>query len=241
MEAPRKASRIEVDEGNRNEQNMQGDVSQYPEGLQRISDMQGALDDLNIAMAQELREVELKYQRLKREKYMVRAVAAYTLPGFWGRTLGNCLDLPWSVEDQSILDCLVDFDVDASEPDTITISMTLGANDYIANEKLVKVLSRKDDWAYTSDITTTIQWLDGRNEARDSNTNKRPHQTESFFDWFSNPAKEEEDPIVETLTVIFEDPLKYYLSETGISTVVAAIEGEEEAEVLEVDDLIQEH
>ncbi|KAI3759311.1 hypothetical protein L6452_07031 [Arctium lappa] len=203
-----------------NDEQFDGELVQSIEKLQEIQD---ELEKINEKASDEVLEVEQKYNEFRKPVYDKRSDIIKSIPDFW---LTAFLSHPvlcdlLNEEDQKIFKHLASLEIedfkDMKSGYSITLNFT--PNPYFDDTKLVKTFTFLDEG--TTKITVTpIKWKEGmgvpNGVTHEKNGNKRPHEEDSFFAWFSETEQKDDvhDIHDEVAEIIKEDlwtnPLTYF-------------------------------
>ncbi|KAK1433737.1 hypothetical protein QVD17_10652 [Tagetes erecta] len=191
--------------------------------IEKLQEIQDELEKINEKASDEVLEVEQKYNEVRKPAYDKRGDIIKSIPDFW---LTAFLSHPvlsdlLNEEDQKIFKHLTSIEVEDFKDmkSGYSISFNFNSNPYFEDTKLTKTFTFLDEG--TTKITSTpIKWKEGtgvpNGVANEKNGNKRPHEEDSFFGWFSETQqKEDMDEIHdEVAEIIKEDlwtnPLTYF-------------------------------
>ncbi|PWA88792.1 NAP1-related protein 1 [Artemisia annua] len=191
--------------------------------IEKLQEIQDELEKINEKASEEVLEVEQKYNVVRKPVFDKRSDIIKSIPDFW---LTAFLSHPvlsdlLNEEDQKIFKHLTSLEVEDSKDmkSGYSVTFNFSPNSYFEDAKLTKTFSFTDDG--TTKITgTPIKWKEGmggtNGVAHDKNGNKRPHEEDSFFGWFSETQqKDDMDEIQDQIAeIIVEDlwsnPLAYF-------------------------------
>ncbi|MFS7899183.1 putative nucleosome assembly protein (NAP) [Helianthus anomalus] len=213
--------------------------------IEKLQEIQDELEKINEKASDEVLEVEQKYNEVRKPVYDKRSDIIKSIPDFW---LTAFLSHPvlsdlLNEEDQKIFKHLTSIEVEDFKDmkSGYSISFNFSPNTYFEDTKLTKTFTFLDEG--TTKITSTpIKWKEGMSVpngvAHEKNGNKRPHEEDSFFGWFSETQQKEEMEEIhdEVAEIIKEDlwtnPLTYFNNDADEEE----FEGDEEENGSEDDD-----
>ncbi|CAI9754595.1 unnamed protein product [Fraxinus pennsylvanica] len=194
--------------------------------IEKLQEIQDELEKINEEASEKVLEVEQKYNEIRKPVYDKRCDVIKSIPDFW---LTAFLSHPafselLTEEDQKIFKYLSSLEVEDSKDvkSGYTITFNFNPNPYFEDTKLTKTFNFLEEG--TTKITaTSIKW---KAEMGISNTvteekkgNKRSHNEESFFTWFSDDQqKDDVDEIHDEIAELIKDdiwpnPLTYFFDE----------------------------
>nr|GEV28104.1 NAP1-related protein 1-like [Tanacetum cinerariifolium] len=206
-----KGKKPKTSENNEEEEQLDTELVLSIEKLQEIQD---ELEKINEKASEEVLEVEQKYNVVRKPVYDKRSDIIKSIPDFW---------------------------LTADMKSGYSITFNFSPNSYFEDAKLTKTFTFTDDG--TTKITATpIKWKEGmggtNGVAHEKNGNKRPHEEDSFFGWFSETQqKDDMDEIQDQVAeIIVEDlwsnPLAYFNNDADEEDM----EGDEEEDGEESED-----
>ncbi|KAL1810236.1 hypothetical protein DCAR_0729912 [Daucus carota subsp. sativus] len=205
--------------------------------IEKLQEIQDELEKINDEQSDKVLEIEQKYNEVRKPVYDKRHDVIKGIPDFWltafqsHPTLCDLLN----EEDEKIFKYLSSIEVEDSKDvkSGYSISFIFNPNPYFENSKLTKTLTFLDEGS-TKIAATPIEWKEGmglsNGVAHDKNGNKRPHDDESFFTWFSETEhrdnmNEVPDEIADLIREdLWPNPLNYFNQEAD----QVEFEGDEE-------------
>ncbi|KAM7471402.1 hypothetical protein LguiA_009585 [Lonicera macranthoides] len=190
--------------------------------IEKLQEIQDELEKINEEASDKVLEVEQKYNEIRRPVYDKRRDIINSIPDFWltaflsHPALGDLLN----EEDQKIFKHLSSIEVEDFKDvkSGYSITFNFGPNPYFEDKKLTKSYTFLDEG--TTKITaTSIKWKEGMGIANgvsnDKKGNKRSHEDESFFTWFTETQKDDMDEIHDEIAEIIKEdlwpnPLTYF-------------------------------
>lgn len=205
--------------------------------IEKLQEIQDELEKINDEQSDKVLEVEQKYNEVRKPVYDKRHEVIKGIPDFWFTAFQSHPTLCelLNEEDEKIFKYLSSIEVEDSKDvkSGYSISFIFNPNPYFENSKLTKTLTFLDEGS-TKITATPIEWKEGmglaNGVAHDKNGNKRPHDDESFFSWFSETEhrdnmNEVPDEIAELIREdLWPNPLSYFNQEAD----QIEFEGEEE-------------
>lgn len=205
--------------------------------IEKLQEVQDELEKINEEASDKVLEVEQKYNEVRKPVYDKRSEIIKSIPDFW---LTAFLSHPvlsdlLSEEDQKIFKHLTSLEVEDCKDVKLGYSITFNfsPNPYFEDSKLTKTFTFLDEG--TTKITaTSIKWKEGmglpNGVAHEKKGNKRPHEDDSFFCWFSGTQQKDDMEEIhdEVAEIIREDlwtnPLTYFNNDADEEE----LEGDEE-------------
>ncbi|XP_071693190.1 NAP1-related protein 2-like [Rutidosis leptorrhynchoides] len=211
---PKTGEKTEVDE------QIDAEVVQSVEKLQEIQD---ELEKINEEVSDKILEIEQKYYNIRKPVYDKRNEIIKSIPDFWLTAFlaHPALSDLLNEEDQKIFKHLTSLEVEDSKDmkSGYTITFMFSPNPYFENEKLTKSITFLDEGT-TKVSATPIMWKEGMGLSNgvepEKNGNKRPHEDDSFFSWFSGTQRKEDvdeiqDGVAEMIREdLWVNPLAYF-------------------------------
>lgn len=191
--------------------------------IEKLQEVQDELEKINEEASDKVLEVEQKYNEVRKPVYGKRSDIIKAIPDFW---LTAFLSHPalsdlLNEEDQKIFKHLTSLEVEDSKDvkSGFSITFNFSPNPYFEDTKLTKTITFLDEG--TTKITaTSIKWKEGmglpNGDAHEKNGNKRPHEDDSFFTWFSGTRGEDDmdevqDGVAEMIKEdLWVNPLTYF-------------------------------
>ncbi|XP_071731594.1 NAP1-related protein 2-like [Rutidosis leptorrhynchoides] len=203
--------------------------------VEKLQEIQDELEKINEKASEEVLLVEQKYNKVRKPVYDKRGDLIKSIPDFWltAFTRHPVLSDLLNEEDEKIFKHLTSLEVEDFK-DTksgYSITFNFSPNSYFEDTKLTKTFAFLEEG--TTKITATpIKWKEGMNlsngDVHDKNGNKRPHEEDSFFSWFSETEQNDDVDEIhdEVAEIIKEDlwtnPLMYFnndADEEGLETI----------------------
>nr|XP_043606427.1 NAP1-related protein 2 [Erigeron canadensis] len=193
------------------------------QSIEKLQEIQDELEKINEEASEKVLEVEQKYNEVRKPVYDKRNDIIKSIPDFW---LTAFLSHPalsdlLNEEDQKIFKHLTSLEVEDSKDvkSGYSITFNFSPNPYFEDTKLTKTITFLDEG--TTKITaTSIKWKEGMGHpngvSHEKNGNKRPHEDDSFFSWFSGTHKKDEldemhDGVAEMIKEdLWVNPLSYF-------------------------------
>jgi len=181
--------------------------------LEKVYDVQKELDEVHNKAAEEIVQVEIKFNKLRAPMYEKRAKAIAQIPNFWVTTLLNHPIIAESLaeHDTEILTNLTSIDVVENEDIKSGFSMEFKfkKNPYFKNESITKKVTMNEEGVNTVEITT-IDWTD-----KDMKEKCAPEADEGFVSWLQSEVDPEMDDIGNLIKDdLFPTPMEYYNAQT---------------------------
>ncbi|MCL7034049.1 hypothetical protein MKW94_009731, partial [Papaver nudicaule] len=197
--------------------------------IEKLQEIQDELEKVNEEASDEVLVVEQKYTLIRRPVYDKRNEIIKSIPDFWltaflsHPALGDLLN----EDDQKIFKYLKSMDVEDCKDVKSGYSITFNFNEnpYFENASLVKSFLFSDEGT-TKISGTKINWKEGMdiisngvNHENEKKGNKRSHEEESFFTWFSDDQDKNllealHDEVAEVIKEdLWPNPLKYFNNE----------------------------
>lgn len=201
--------------------------------LDEAVQLQSELDSLSEKCAEEILQVEQKFNRLRKPFVELRTEKLRAVPDFWMNALLNHPQLSdiISDEDEAIFQSLhyIEVEEDDDVKSGCKIHFIFKKNDYFENEVLTKEFLIDPNNSEPASQGTKINWKLGRKKQDGDGQagQKRGHEdADSFFDWFTDHSVASADAVAEIIKDdLWPSPLGYYLSN---DTSVEAYEGDPE-------------
>jgi len=186
--------------------------------LEEIDSCQSEIDGLNEKSSEEILQVEMRYNELRKPHYAKRSDIIAKIPNFWITTFMNHpqLSLLLNEEEQRVMQHMKNLNVEEFDDikNGYKIVLSFDSNPYFENGMLVKEyhLGANGD---PKVVVTPIKWKPNKNFLppflNDKETRKR-RATDSFFSWFTDTKNITMDEIADVLKdEIWPNPLQYYL------------------------------
>lgn len=203
------------------EEQIDGDLVLSIEKLQEVQD---ELEKINEEASDKVLEVEQKYNEVRKPVYDKRSEIIKSIPDFW---LTAFLSHPvlsdlLSEEDQKIFKHLTSLEVEDCKDVKLgySISFNFSPNEYFEDSKLTKTFTFLDEGT-TKVTATSIKWKEGMGIPNgvcdhEKKGNKRCHEDDSFFCWFSGTQQKDEleeihDEVAEIIREdLWTNPLTYF-------------------------------
>lgn len=191
--------------------------------IEKLQEVQDELEKINEEASDKVLEVEQKYNEVRKPVYGKRNDIIKAIPDFW---LTAFLSHPaladlLNEEDQKIFKHLTSLEVEDNKDvkSGFSITFNFSPNPYFEDTKLTKTVTFLDEG--TTKITaTSIKWKEGmglsNGVTHEKNGNKRPHEDDSFFSWFSGTQREDDmeevqDGVAEMIKEdLWVNPLTYF-------------------------------
>ncbi|XP_050314131.1 protein SET isoform X2 [Anthonomus grandis grandis] len=190
--------------------------------LEEIDLIQNQLDSINEKAAEEILQIERKYNRLRKPQFEKRNQLISNIPNFWVTAMMNHPDISNLFTGQEEEDCLHHLTkVEIEEFEDIvsgySIKFYFDENPYFDNPVLTKEYHLSND-APTSK-STLINWKDGimlgQSSQDTGNKTNRKRRLESmktsFFTWFSDNVDPYTDDIAEDFKLLMDRRRKMVL------------------------------
>ncbi|XP_066158513.1 protein SET [Euwallacea fornicatus] len=208
--------------------------------LEEIDLIQNQLDSINEKASEEVLQIEIKYNRLRKPHIEKRSQLISNIPNFWATAIMNHPDISNLFSGQEEEDCLHHLTkLEIEEFENILsgfqIKFYFDENPYFHNPVLTKEYVFDND--SPSSKSTPINWKEGVQlgqtfqEANAKNNRKRRLEATrtSFFTWFTDNV----DPYTDNIAEDFKDdlwvnPIQYFLVADG-QEEENGVEGEEES------------
>jgi len=187
--------------------------------LEEIDGCQNEIDALNEKASEEILKVEQKYNKLRKPLFEKRNVIIKKIPNFWVTAFVNHPQISAILEEEEeeCLHYLSQLEVEEFEDikSGYRIKFHFDENPYFENDVLTKEfhLGSSGDPASQS---TPIKWKEGMDlTAKNKEENKgkkRPRETRTYFNWFSDNGDPSADDIAEVIKDdMWPNPLQYFL------------------------------
>ncbi|KAL1492833.1 hypothetical protein ABEB36_011015 [Hypothenemus hampei] len=208
--------------------------------LEDIDAIQNQLDSINEKASEEILQIEIKYNRLKKPHLEKRGQLIGNIPNFWATAIMNHPDISNLFSSQEEEDCLQHVSkIEVNDFDDIHsgfyIKFYFDENPYFDNPVLTKEYLLGNDTPTSK--STPINWKEGvqlgqTNQDPTNKTNRKRRleaARTSFFTWFSDNV----DPFSDNIAEDFKDdlwvnPIQYFLVADG-QEEENGVEGEEES------------
>jgi len=256
MSSAAKLARVEGNGQNGAEDGAAEPDKEVQEAIEKIDEVQNAIDGLNEQASEEILKVEQKFNKLRLPHFSKRSELIGRIPNFWVTVFVNHPQVSALLdeEDEEALQFLTKLEV--QEFDDIKsgykINFHFNKNPYFENETLSKEFHLNEAGEPSSN-STELKWKPGKNLVKSNQDaaasgRKRGHDRVSFFSWFTESvdagcaaacAMENKacssswaDELGEVIKDdIWPNPLQYYLApEVGDSEEDDEVEDEEEDE-----------
>jgi len=162
------------------------------EAIERIDEVQNAIDGLNEQASEEILKVEQKFNKLRLPHFSKRSELISRIPNFWVTVFVNHPQVSALLdeEDEEALQFLTKLEV--QEFDDIKsgykINFHFNSNPYFENDMLSKEFHLNEAGEPSSN-STELKWKPGKNLVKSNQDaaagRKRGHDRVSFFSWFS--------------------------------------------------------
>jgi template-activating factor I len=192
--------------------------------LDSVTGLQTELDSLSEKCAEEILQVEQKYNALRKPFLEQRTEMIRNIPDFWLNVLLNHPQLSEIIteEDESALQALQSIEIEEDEDmkSGLRIRFYFSENDYFENRILTKEYLVDPNTSEPVSNGVQINWKPGKNLTQKLQGNvgapgtKRTHEeAESFFLWFNDRQPASEDPVAEIIKEdLWPNPLAYYMN-----------------------------
>lgn len=214
--------------------------------LEEIDLIQNQLDGINEKASEEVLQIEIKYNRLRKPHIEKRSQLISNIPNFWATAIMNHPDISnlfTSQEDEDCLHHLTKLEIEEFENILgFQIKFYFDENPYFHNPVLTK------EYIFDSDAPTSkstpINWKDGVHLGQSlqdsgSKAGKKRHfeaTRTSFFTWFSDNVDAYTDNVAEDFKDdLWVNPIQYFLVADGQEDE-NGVEGEEDSSSEENDD-----
>ncbi|EDV27997.1 Protein SET [Trichoplax sp. H2] len=215
---------------------------EHQEVLENIELIQSQIEALNERGADEILQIEIKYNTIREPYYLKRAKLIEKIPHFWITVLLSHPTIGCLIneKDEDVLSYLESIDVREYEDikSGYRITFKFSENPYLGNKLIQKdvIIKYNDDGNVISTKCTRIDWKEGMDVTAIENTvttgskRRREDHYKSFFSWFSSQDHVlNGDDIGDVIKDdIFPNPLQYY-----INTAEAEIEDDEDVVVVD--------
>jgi len=238
MSSAAKISRMEGNGQNGAEDGAAEPDKEVQEAIEKIDEVQNAIDGLNEQASEEILKVEQKFNKLRLPHFSKRSELISRIPNFWVTVFVNHPQVSALLdeEDEEALQFLTKLEV--QEFDDIKsgykINFHFNKNPYFENETLSKEFHLNEAGEPSSN-STELKWKPGKNLVKSNQDaaasgRKRGHDRVSFFSWFTESVDAGADELGEVIKDdIWPNPLQYYLApEVGDSEEDDEVEDEEE-------------
>lgn len=203
--------------------------------LEDIDDCQKEIDILNEKASEEILQVEMKYNKLRRPHFQKRNELTQHIANFWVTVFLNHPQMANLIEEEEeeCLHYLKQVDVEEFEDikSGYCISFQFAHNPFFTNEILTKEYHLTSTDGKPVSRSAKIHWKANMNLLQQPQTltkgpkrHRHRQRNSSFFAWFTENADPSRDRIAEMIKEdIWPNPLQYYLAsdieveENGIS------------------------
>merc|ERR1712080_409769 len=188
--------------------------------LEEIDGCQNEIDALNEKASEEILKVDQKYNKLRKPLFEKRNEIIKKIPNFWVTAFVNHPQISAILEEdeEECLHYLSQLEVEEFEDikSGYRIKFHFDENPYFENDMLTKEfhLGRSGDPASQS---TPIKWkpdmdLTAKSKDEKPTGKKRPRETRTYFNWFSDNGDPSADDIAEVIKDdMWPNPLQYFL------------------------------
>jgi len=185
------------------------DELELEEVYEKLQEVQDKIEKLSEQSAEEIIQVEKKFNDKKKPFYKERTAVLTTIPNFWKRVFNNhpvissCL----TDEDQNMFEYLEEIDVEDFEDVKAghRISMKFKTNQWFSNQVLSKEYRFTEDGELTV-VPSKVEWKSGKDI-----TKKTGEDDRSFFSIWLQPDDEVSEELADILREeIWPNPAKYY-------------------------------
>lgn len=190
------------------------------EAIEKIDEVQNAIDGLNEQASEEILKVEQKFNKLRQPHFSKRSGLISRIPNFWVTVFVNHPQVSALLdeEDEEALQFLTKLEVEEFEDikSGYKIIFHFNKNPYFENESLSKEFHLNEAGEPSSNATE-LKWKPGKclvksNQEPASSGRKRNDRV-SFFSWFSESVDAGADELGEVIKDdIWPNPLQYYLA-----------------------------
>lgn len=194
--------------------------------IEKLQEVQDELEKINEEASDKVLEVEQKYNEVRKPVYDKRSEVIKSIPDFWITAFLShpVLSDLLSEEDQKIFKHLTSLEVEDCKDVKLgySISFNFSPNPYFEDSKLTKTFTFLDEGA-TKVTATSIKWKEGMgipngvcNEVHDKKDNKRCHEDDSFFSWFTGTQQKDDmdefhDEVADIIREdLWTNPLTYF-------------------------------
>ncbi|CBY33853.1 unnamed protein product [Oikopleura dioica] len=181
--------------------------------LDKVYDVQKELDEVHNKAAEEIVQVEIKFNKLRTPMYEKRAKAIAQIPDFWVTTMLNHPIIAESLaeHDTEILTNLTSIDVVENEDIKSGFSMEFKfkKNPYFKNESITKKVTMNEEGDnILSEISHSIRTV---RRTKDMKEICAPEADEGFVSWLQSEVDPEMDDIGNLIKDdLFPTPMEYY-------------------------------
>merc|ERR1711962_1837867 len=193
------------------------------EAIEKIDEVQNAIDGLNEQASEEILKVEQKFNKLRQPHFSKRSDLIARIPNFWVTVFVNHPQVSALLDEE-------DEDIKSG----YKINFRFNKNPYFENEILSKEFHLNEAGEPSSN-SSELKWKPGKSLVKSgqdaaSAGRKRNHDRVSFFSWFSESVDAGADELGEVIKDdIWPNPLQYYLApEVGDSEEDDEVDDEEE-------------
>ncbi|GBG90411.1 hypothetical protein CBR_g50658 [Chara braunii] len=192
------------------------------QAIEKLQEVQDELDRVNEEATDKVLEVEQKYTEIRRPVYKKRSEIISQIPDFWQTAFLThpALSQELTVEDRKVFKYLNQLEVEVLEDVKAgyDICFTFKPNPYFEDAKLVKSYRFVDGGAVKVSGTAP-KWKEGMdltaNGASAQAGAKRKHVPTSFFQWFLDDHREDDEDLDDEIAESIKDelwpyPLKYF-------------------------------
>jgi len=188
--------------------------------LEEIDGCQNEIDALNEKASEEILKVEQKYNKLRKPLFEKRNEIIKKIPNFWVTAFVNHPQISAILEEdeEECLHYLSQLEVEEFEDikSGYRIKFYFDENPYFENDILTKEfhLGSSGDPASQS---TPVKWkadmdLTAKSKDEKPTGKKRPRETRTYFNWFSDNGDPSADDIAEVIKDdMWPNPLQYFL------------------------------
>ncbi|CAI5449116.1 unnamed protein product [Caenorhabditis angaria] len=192
--------------------NFASDVSEtVREKLMELDQVQYDLDDYGEKAAEEILQIEQKYNKLRQPHYLKRKNLIQHIPNFWQHAFLNHHLLSTAVpeEDEELLGKLKELEVEEFEDikSGYKIKMTFEKNNFFDNETIVKTFHLNTE--NPNSVTTEIAWKPNKKPEIDKDASDTQV---TFLQWLVTNLPPDSDEIAEVIKDdLYINPLQYYV------------------------------
>jgi len=193
MSSAPKIPRVEGNGQNGAEDGAAEPDKEVQEAIEKIDEVQNAIDGLNEQASEEILKVEQKFNKLRQPHFSKRSDLIARIPNFWVTVFVNHPQVSALLdeEDEEALQFLTKLEVEEFEDikSGYKINFRFNKNPYFENEILSKEFHLNEAGEPSSN-SSELKWKPGKSLVKSgqdaaSAGRKRNHDRVSFFSWFS--------------------------------------------------------
>lgn len=219
--------------------------SETQKALEDIDSCQNDIDALNEKASEEILQVEMKYNKLRRPHFEKRNNLIKHIPNFWVTSFLNHPRMANIVEEEEeeCLHYLKQVDVEEFEDikSGYTIRFYFAQNPYFSDDVLTKEFRLASNDGKPACRSTKIHWkpdMDLTKSTHNKHVRRQRGEGRSFFLWFTESSDPTRDKIAEMIKDdLWPNPLQYYLA-SDIEVEENGVDSDDDNDVIEDDSVV---